>query len=58
MRQISATKPTTGHDPGSFLFLLHGTQLRSSIELSIDCDILTVVFPLSKLRQPEVCVQN
>ena len=38
IRQISATKRTTGHDPCSFLFRLEGTKLRSNIELSINCN--------------------
>ena len=46
MRQTSATKRTTGHDPCSFLFRLDGTNLRSSFELPIDCVILNCGIPM------------
>ena len=49
MRQTSATKCNTGHDPCSFLFRLEGTKLGSNIELSIDCVIFNSGIPVVQI---------
>ena len=58
MRQTSAIKANTGHDPCSFLFRLQGTKSDRISKYRSTALFLTVVFPWSKFRQAKIYVRN